>query len=94
MSVAKTILSQIKAIDFFALGAWGAKNLTNTGDGLQFKTSGSVKWKGFVHVIYDYADDLYDIEFFRIRAGKKIVDKKLVGIFAEDMVTHIDEQVG
>jgi hypothetical protein len=50
MSIGKTILSQIKAIDFWALGAWGAKDLVLMRDGLKFKTSGMVKRKCYVYV--------------------------------------------
>lgn len=40
MNIAKTILSQIKTIDGWALSAWGAKDLVAMEDGLKFKTSG------------------------------------------------------
>ena len=43
MTIAQTILSQIKTIDPMATFAWGAKDLVNMGDGLKFKTSGMVK---------------------------------------------------
>ena len=94
MSIANTILSQIKEIDRWALGAWGAKSLVDMGDGLKFKTGGMVKWKGWVYVQYDYGRDLYDITFFRIRKLEMKVDNKLEGVYAEDMVRLIDEQVG
>lgn len=93
-SIASTILNQIKTIDFWALGAWGAKELVNTGDGLKFKTSGSVRWKGYVHVKYDYGKDLYNVDFFRIRKAQVITDKKVEGIFVEDLVNTIELQVG
>ena len=41
MTIAQTILSQIKMIDRMALFAWGAKELVNMGNGLKFKTSGT-----------------------------------------------------
>lgn len=94
MSIAKTILSQIKAIDSMALWAWGSKELVAMNDGLKFKTSGMVKWKGYVHVKYNYGTDLYDIDFFRIRGAKLIVDKAVEGIFVEDLVNTIEVQVG
>jgi hypothetical protein len=94
MNIAQTILTQIKQIDRWALGAWGTKELVNTGDGLKFKTGGMVKWKGYVHVRYDSGQDLYNIDFFKIRAGEMKTTKRVDGVFVEDMVRIIDEVVG
>lgn len=94
MTVAKTILSQIKTIDPMATFAWGAKDFVNMGDGLKFKTSGMVKWKGQVYVKYNHGTDLYDVDFFRIRSSEVKYDKKLTDIFAEDLVNIIDSVVG
>lgn len=94
MTIAQTILSQIKTIDPRATWAWGAKELVNMGDGLKFKTSGMVKWKGHVYIRYNEATDLYDIEFFRIRNCEIKCDKGMTDIFAEDLVRVIDEVVG
>jgi len=94
MSIAQTILSQIKAIDFWAMGAWGAKDLVAMNDGLKFKTSGMVKWKGYVYVKYDYGQDLYDVIFARIRKMEWVEDYKIEGVYVEDLVRIIDSQVG
>lgn len=94
MSIAKTILSQIKAIDFWAMGAWGAKDLVAMNDGLKFKTSGMVKWKGYVYVKYDYEQDLYNVIFGRIRKYEWVEDEKVEGVYVEDLVRIIDSRVG
>jgi hypothetical protein len=94
MSVANIIRGQILAVDRFALGAWGAKELINMGNGLKFKTSGMVRWKGYVYVKYDEGQDLYNIDFFRVRGVEIKYDKKVEGVFAEDLVQMIDAQVG
>ena len=94
MTIAKTILSQIKAIDYWAMGAWGAKNLVAKKDGLQFKSSGMVKWKGIVQVIYDEVLDLYNLEFGRIRKYEYKIDKKIEGVYVDQLVELIDGQVG
>lgn len=94
MNTAQIILSQIKALDRLALHAWGAKDLVNMGDGLKFKTSGLVKWKGYVYIKYDAGADLYNVDFFRIRNVEIKYDKRLEGIYAEDLVRIIDEVVG
>ena len=94
MSIAQVILSQIKAIDGWAMSAWGAKDLVNIGNGLQFKTSGMTPWKGQVAVTYDEGADLYNIKFYRIRKANVIVDKEIKGVYAEDLVSMIDDFVG
>lgn len=94
MSVAKIILDQIKALDKWAMGSWGAKDLMNMGDGLKFKTSGMVKWKGYVYVKYDEGQDLYNVIFGRVRKLEWKVDKQVDGVFVEDLVNVIDGQVG
>lgn len=94
MTIAQTILSQIKTIDPMATFAWGAKDLVNMGDGLKFKTTGMVKWKGYVYIKYNQGTDLYDIEFFRIRNFEVKNDKQMHDVFAEDLVNIIDSVVG
>lgn len=94
MTIAQTILSQIKTVDPRATWAWGAKELVNMGDGLKFKTSGMVKWKGYVYIKYNEGTDLYDIEFFRIRNCEIKCDKGMTDIYAEDLVRVIDSVVG
>ena len=94
MTVAQIIRDQIRAIDRFALGAWGAKDMLNMGNGLKFKTSGMVKWKGYVYVKYDEGNDLYNIDFFRVRGADIKYDRRVEGVFVEDLVRSIDEQVG
>jgi hypothetical protein len=96
--IAETILSQIKTIDPRALWAWGSKEYMRTStDGIMFKTSGMVKWKGKVQIELN-GSDLYDITFMRIRKVKGqltcITDKKVTDVFVEDLVNTIDMQVG
>ena len=94
MSIATTILTQIKTIDPRATWAWGAKDFVATKNGLLFKSSGMVKWKGYVHITLDEAQDLYDIEFYKMRGVKRTVAAKVEGIFADQLVELIDSQVG
>lgn len=92
--IAQTIRQQIMAIDPLALIAWGARDFVNTGDGFKFRTSGMVRWKGWVYVRYNEGTDLYDIEFFRIRGVKMTVDKRVDGVYVEMLVNVINSQVG
>lgn len=93
MNVAKTILNQIKAIDAHAMLAWGAKDFVCTSKGLQFRVGGLAKFKGLVHVRYNEGNDLYDIEFFKIRKGMPEVVKKVEGVFWDWLVDVIDATV-
>lgn len=90
MSIAKTILNQIKTIDPWALAAWGAKDLVALQDGLQFKVGGLAEFKGYVTVKYNYGTDLYSLEFFRLRKGERKVVQSLEDVYAEDLVRLID----
>ena len=95
MSIAQTILDQIRTLDTWALNAWGAKNLTKTStDGLQFKSSGMTKWKGFVTIELDRGSDTYTVSFQRIRKLKVISDKEVSDVYAMDLINVIDAQVG
>ena len=53
-----------------------------------------VKWKGIVQVIYNEALDLYNVEFGRIRKDEYKVDKKIEGVYVDQLVELIDGQVG
>lgn len=94
MSIATTILSQIRLLDRWALGAWGAKDLIALPKGLSFKTTGTVKWKGTVTITLDEVNDLYVVKFTRLRKLNVIVDKIRDGVFVDDLVDIIDAQVG
>lgn len=90
MNTAQTIISQIKAIDGRAFWAWGAKDLVNTGKGLQFRVGGMAKFKGLVHVKYNEATDLYDIDFMKIKKGVPTIVHTDNDVFVEDLVNVID----
>ena len=94
MSVAVVIRDQIRALDRMALFAWGAKDFLNMGDGLKFKTSGMVRWKGYVYIKYDAGADLYNVDFFKIRNTDIKYTERLEGVYAEDLVRIIDGVVG
>ena len=94
MNVAQTILDQIRGMDKWALGSWGAKDLVATSNGgLRFKTSGMVKWKGFVSIELN-ASDLYDVKFQRVRKHEAITDKEVNGVYFDQLVEVIDRKVG
>ena len=94
--VAQTILSQIKAIDFWALGSWAARNYTILNDqmgGVQFKINCPKLKNAFVQVVLN-GSDLYDIRFFKVWGGKITVDETVNDVYAENLVNVIDGRVG
>jgi hypothetical protein len=93
MTVASTILSQIKALDPSAMWAWGAKDFVNTGKGLQFRVGGMAKFKGLVHIRYNEGADLYEIDFIKIKKGLPVVVKTVDDVYVEDMINVIDATV-
>jgi hypothetical protein len=94
MTLAQTILYQIKTLDPMALFAWGAKNLVSMEDGLKFQTSGMTPFKGHVYVKYVYGKDLYEIQFFRVRKAEIKMAAIIEDVYAEDLVRVIDGFVG
>lgn len=98
MNTAQTILNQIDSLDSWAMAAWGAKDLINTGDGLKFKTSGMTPWKGWVEITYNRGNDLYEIEFYQIRKKgfefKKNTHKLFDEVYAFQLTEIIDSVVG
>jgi len=94
MNTAQIILNQIKELDPMAIFVWGAKEMVNMGDGLKFKTSGIVRWKGYVYIKYDEAHDLYDVIFAKIRKLEWIEQERVEGVFFDQLVEIIDRRVG
>ena len=94
MTIAKTILQQIKTIDPWAMSAWGADNLVAKEDALQFKTTGMTPWKGIVTVRYIAGADHYDVEFGQIRKYEYKVRNLVEGVYAPELVDVIDNYVG
>jgi hypothetical protein len=93
-SIAKIIQTQIKQLDPMSFWAWGTTELVAMPDGLKFKTTGAVKWKGYVYIKYDAGQDLYNLDFFKIRKMEVVYTEQLEGVFVEDLVRLIDEVVG
>ncbi len=105
---AQIILNQIKAMDKYALGDWGAafkrKISANDGNTLILKSSGRVAWKGNIAISYNRGTDAYDIEFYRMRRPRKTptnplpepekkVDRSYERIYVDQMIDLIDGQV-
>jgi len=105
MSVAKTILNQIKVIDPMATWAWGVKNLVAGNEStldlegtlvksygyLQFKTSGMVTGhKGWV-IISLNGLDTYDIITYKIRKCLITKSKIVNDIYCDQLVPILND---
>ena len=102
LEVANTIRQQLNSIDRRALFAWGAHQFAGsdaTDNGLpflQFQVKNNPKVKGTARVkISLNGKDLYNIEVFKVDSKYNIkYIKQLEDVFAEDLVSVIDEILG
>lgn len=91
MSIAKTIINQIKYGDRMALMAWGATNFIALNEskefqgGVRFKVNG-LKFKGYVQVQLRWVDD-YTISFIK-KTGETV--KQLEMVYCDMLVDVID----
>ena len=100
--IASTILKQIKATDFWALGAWGAnqyislnagpgpENIGPICGGVQFKVKTPKYSKGVRVIIYYTADDLYTVRVIRIIGTTVTEIETSAGIYFDSLVDCID----
>lgn len=91
VQIAKTIIQQIKACDFWFLGAIGAHQfvaLPSSGEfqgGVRFRVNG-IKHKGYVSIELRWVDD-YTIKFLS-RAGEVV--KTTEGVYCDMLVDILD----
>jgi len=102
--VGKEILRQIKALDKWALPAWGAKNYVvddagvdmkgNKHDGyLRFDVNGTKLKRGKV-IIYLAPNDTYSVVFGRVRGLDWKELKRVDMVYNDQLVEIIDNYVG
>ena len=107
MNITKTIMNQIKAIDFWAMGAWGTRNKVSLNEtdkrlgGFQFDIKCPKVKNGRVLIELNGLD-LYNVTVYR-KTRKKVdgifmphmpVVKEVENLYAEDLVRVIDGIVG
>lgn len=99
MEVAQIILQQIKALNYWALGSWGARDyvggkIYDGNEGIKFKVNGTKTKRGSWIMITLNGKDLYDIRLYRIYKMEVIWEKEENDVFCEDLVEIIDSMVG
>lgn len=91
-TVAETIRNQIRALDKWALGAWGAKDFVGDDKSLTFTVRGG-KFKGRVRITLNMFD-YYDIMLFKVRKADVNVVEKLDNVPVENLVFALDRRIG
>jgi hypothetical protein len=100
ISIAQTIISQIKSTDFWALGSWGAKNYVSLPEGrrdfgyvlggLQFDVSGRKIQRGGKVIVYLMGNDTYTVRVIKV-FGSKITEVKTVQeVYCDGLMETID----
>ena len=85
--------------DYWAMGAWGANNLVNTGKGLRFKVK-CPKHRGYVEINLNEGTDLYDLKFYTIRKKRNSLENvtkhkpEINGVYFDQLVEIIDGVIG
>jgi hypothetical protein len=94
MNTAQTILQQLGGNSFVAMT--GARHLCARPDGLVFKLPSNFAKDGInaVKITLDYAVDLYNVEFGRLR-GVNYKEKSIhLGVYAEQLAPLFSEETG
>ena len=94
--IAQTILQQLGGNKFIAMT--GAKNLGFDSKGskttLSFKIGKNAKSINYVKVDYISGKDLYDMSFFRLRAGQLKLIKKVSSIYGDQLQKFFTKNTG
>ncbi len=88
VQISKYIL-QILMSQHVIVWSWGFEKCHTVKKGIRFNVSGFLH-QGFVEVVYDEGSDLFDIKL--LDKNLNLV-KELNGVFFDELVTIIDEQV-
>lgn len=92
-TVAQIILQQLGS-GLFAVMT-GAKDFTNTGNGLSFRLNGRMTKQSINYVKIELnGSDLYDVSFGRIRSSVYKDLETLTDVYAEDLVRLFEETTG
>ena len=87
MEMAKYILSIFKT-QLMVVYSWGFHKPMALENGLRFKVNG-FKFHGYVDVVYNEANDLFDVSF----AKRNNVVKSIDGVYFDTLIDTIDDFV-
>ena len=92
--VQETILEQIRSLDKWALGAWGAREFKASGATLIFRVNGTKLKRGWIEVAYNEISDTYTVMGMRQYAMKIKTTEPISGVYWDSLVQVIDGIVG
>ena|SRR3972149_8865439 len=84
------ILGQLKALDRNALISWGSKHFMYVKNGLAFQINTPRINNGWVSIVLNEAQDLYEISFYNSR--KKLLNE-VKEVFVDELVYTIDNNI-
>lgn len=88
--IARIILNQLKGIDKMALMSWGSKKFQVVENGLRFQVNTPKISNGWVEIILNKSEDLYNINIYNNRL-KKLSESK--GVFFDELIYKIDSNI-
>jgi hypothetical protein len=91
--IVNTIYQQIRCMDRWAFGAWGAKDFKRIGKSLHFAVNGAKFRRGYIEVEYDYGTDAYNVKTYRKYDNKVVYGKIVSGIYFDQLVKIIDRLI-
>ena len=94
MIVQETILKQIRSIDKWALGAWGARELKGSNETLYFRVNGTKLKAGWIEITLDRGTDTYTVKGLYQYNMEIKTRKEFTDVYCENLVQVIDSIVG
>ncbi len=92
--IAETILSQLRALDKWALGSWASREFVAIENGLQFRVRGTkIKVGGMVQITLN-SRDLYDIKLLMVRGVTVKTKAEVTDVFVDTLVDALDSIIG
>src|SRR4051812_47451723 len=88
--IARTIINQINALDFWARARWGVKQMLALGPdtvGVQFNCTKGIK----IRIVLD-ASDTYSVEIGRLRGASYTKKDEASDVYADSLVRVIDSK--
>ncbi len=94
MIIQDTILKQIRSLDKWALGAWGAREFKGSGCTLFFRVNGTKLKRGWIEVALNEGLDTYTVTGMYQYDMKIKTTESIQGVYWDNLVQVIDSIVG
>lgn len=94
MIVQETILKQIRSLDKWALGAWGAREFKGSNDTLFFRINGTKLKAGWIEVALNRGTDTYTVRGIYQYKMEIKTRTSVQDVYWDNLVSVIDSIVG